>query len=73
MLARLFARQGQLAHANARGFALVSAETVKQLRQRTGAPINKCKQALEAEGGDLEAATSWLLFCVADERPRRAN
>lgn len=60
MLARLFARQGQLAHANARGFALVSAETVKQLRQRTGAPINKCKQALEAEGGDLEAATSWL-------------
>lgn len=38
----------------------VSAELVKQLRQRTGAPINKCKQALEAERGDLEAATSWL-------------
>lgn len=45
----------------ARAFAQsVSAALVKQLRQRTGAPINKCKQALEAESGDLEAAATWL-------------
>ncbi|KAJ1631746.1 elongation factor Ts [Pavlovales sp. CCMP2436] len=55
----------------------VSAEMVKQLRQRTGAPIIKCKQALEAEGGDLDAATSWLrksgIATAAKKAGRGAN
>lgn len=33
---------------------------VKQLREQTGAGMMDCKKALEAAGGDLEAATDWL-------------
>jgi translation elongation factor Ts len=49
------------AQGSARGLVqAINADLIKQLRQRTGAPINKCKQALEAEKGDLDGATSWL-------------
>ena len=34
----------------------ISAAQVKELRQKTGAPMMDCKQALEAAKGDLEQA-----------------
>ncbi|MBM4038638.1 MAG: translation elongation factor Ts [Planctomycetes bacterium] len=38
----------------------VSAETVKQLREATGIGLMKCKEALEATGGDIEKAIEHL-------------
>ncbi|MBM4030618.1 MAG: translation elongation factor Ts [Planctomycetes bacterium] len=38
----------------------VSAETVKQLREITGIGMMKCKEALEATGGDIEKAIEHL-------------
>lgn len=38
----------------------ISAELVKQLRDKTGAGMMDCKKALEETGGDLEAAVDWL-------------
>lgn len=35
-------------------------EKIKILRSETGAPIGKCKEALEKEGGDLEKAKIYL-------------
>ena len=35
-------------------------EKIKILREETGAPIGKCKEALEKEGGDLEKAKIYL-------------
>lgn len=35
-------------------------EKIKILRQETSAPIGKCKEALEKEGGDLEKAKIYL-------------
>jgi elongation factor Ts len=40
--------------------AAVDAALVKQLRERTGAGMMDCKQALERFGGDLEKAAEWL-------------
>lgn len=40
--------------------AAISATLVKQLRDKTGAGMMDCKGALEASGGDIEAATDWL-------------
>lgn len=37
-----------------------SAKDVAALRKRTGAGMMDCKQALEATGGDLDAAEEWL-------------
>jgi elongation factor Ts len=39
---------------------MIKPETVKQLRERTGAGIMDCKRALEQSEGDLERAMSWL-------------
>jgi elongation factor Ts len=39
---------------------MIKPETVKQLRERTGAGIMDCKRALEQSEGDLEQAMSWL-------------
>lgn len=50
----------------------VSADLVRQLRQQTGAPINKCKQALEAEGANLEAAAVWLRKAGAASAQKKA-
>src|SRR3954453_14735783 len=38
----------------------ISAQTVKQLRDQTGAGMMDCKAALVETGGDLEAAVDWL-------------
>jgi elongation factor Ts len=38
----------------------ISAELVKELRERTGAGFMDCKKALTESGGDLEAATALL-------------
>ena len=38
----------------------VAASEVKALRERTGAGMMDCKQALQETGGDVEAAVTWL-------------
>src|SRR5512134_3023541 len=38
----------------------ITAEAVKELRERTGAGMMDCKRALAENGGDLEAANDWL-------------
>ncbi len=38
----------------------ISAKMVKELRDRTNAPMMKCKQALEANDGDMEKSMEWL-------------
>ncbi|HEY9705123.1 MAG TPA: translation elongation factor Ts, partial [Allocoleopsis sp.] len=38
----------------------ISAKMVKELRDRTNAPMMKCKQALEANDGDIEKSMEWL-------------
>jgi elongation factor Ts len=40
--------------------AEVTAATVKELRERTGAGMMDCKKALAEVGGDMEAAIDWL-------------
>lgn len=40
--------------------AQISATLVRDLRERTGAGMMDCKQALEATGGDFEGAVDWL-------------
>mmetsp|Transcript_7369 Transcript_7369/g.15915 ORF Transcript_7369/g.15915 Transcript_7369/m.15915 type:complete len:357 (+) Transcript_7369:68-1138(+) len=42
-----------------RGFCAVSAARVKELRDRTGASMGKCREALK-ESGDLDEAVEWL-------------
>ncbi len=38
----------------------ISASTVKELREKTGAGMMDCKKALEENGGDMEKAVDWL-------------
>lgn len=38
----------------------ITAQMVKDLREKTGAGVLDCKQALEAHGGDCEQATAYL-------------
>ncbi|MEX0677067.1 MAG: translation elongation factor Ts [Pirellulales bacterium] len=38
----------------------IKAPAVKSLRDRTGLPMMKCKEALQATGGDEQAAIEWL-------------
>lgn len=38
----------------------ITAVDVKTLRERTGLPMMECKKALQATGGDQEAAVDWL-------------
>jgi elongation factor Ts len=40
--------------------AEITAEKVKNLRERTGAGMMDCKKALAENGGELEAAVDWL-------------
>jgi elongation factor Ts len=40
--------------------AKVTPEMVKQLRERTGVGMGKCKEALDKTGGDMEAAIDFL-------------
>ena len=39
---------------------MIKPEDVKRLREMTGAGIMDCKRALEASGGDFDAAVLWL-------------
>ena len=38
----------------------ITSELVKELRERTGIGMMECKKALEATGGDIEAAIEEL-------------
>ena len=38
----------------------VTADTVRQLRERTGAGMMECKKALAENAGDIDAAAEWL-------------
>lgn len=38
----------------------ISAAAVKSLRDKTGLPMMKCKEALQVSGGDEQAAIEWL-------------
>jgi elongation factor Ts len=40
--------------------AEITAATVKELRERTGAGMMDCKKALAETNGDMEAAVDWL-------------
>src|SRR3712207_7896547 len=40
--------------------ANISAAMVKELREKTGAGMMDCKNALNETGGDIEAAIDWL-------------
>src|SRR5436309_152841 len=40
--------------------AEITAALVKELREKTGAGMMDCKNALSATGGDIEAAIDWL-------------
>lgn len=39
---------------------MISAQAVKELREKTGAGMMECKKALAENGGDLEQALDWL-------------
>src|SRR6188472_3669256 len=55
---------GPLLPAGARGrkreMAEITAATVKELRERTGAGMMDCKKALAETNGEMEAAIDWL-------------
>ena len=40
--------------------AEITASSVKELRERTGAGMMDCKKALAENGGDMEASVDWL-------------
>ncbi len=50
----------------------ISASTVKELRERTGAGMMDCKRALEETGGDMEAAIDLLRTKGAARAAKRA-
>ena len=56
-IATAVARHGQ---EHRTGMADISAQAVKELRERTGAGFMDCKRALEETGGDVEAAVALL-------------
>jgi elongation factor Ts len=51
----------------------VSAKLVMQLRSSTGLPMMKCKEALEANGGDFEKAVDWLRKKGLETAARKAD
>ncbi len=51
----------------------ISAGTVKELRERTGAGMMECKKALEETGGDIEAAIDVLRAKGAAKAAKRAG
>ncbi|HYN87599.1 MAG TPA: hypothetical protein VER55_03670 [Ardenticatenaceae bacterium] len=38
----------------------ITTESIKELRERTGAGILECKKALQETGGDMEKAIDYL-------------
>jgi elongation factor Ts len=53
--------------------AAISASLVKELRERTGAPMMDCKRALEETDGDIEAAVRVLRERGAAQAAKRAG
>jgi elongation factor Ts len=53
--------------------AVISAEQVKQLREKTGAGMMDCKRALEETGGDVEKAIEYLRKKGAATAEKRAG
>ncbi len=51
----------------------ITAKDVQQLRQATGVGILDAKRALEANGGDMEAATQWLRVQGLASAAKRAH
>ena len=51
----------------------ISAEAVKELRDRTGISVIECKKALEEAGGDLEKALQILSSKSADIMRKKAD
>ncbi|HUF11733.1 MAG TPA: translation elongation factor Ts [Longimicrobiales bacterium] len=51
----------------------ITAGTVKELRERTGAGMMECKKALEETGGDIEAAIDVLRAKGAAKAAKRAG
>jgi elongation factor Ts len=54
----------------------ITSEMVKELRDRTNIPMMKCKQALDACGGDMDASIDWLRkqgLAAADKKSDRAT
>lgn len=49
---------------------VISAETVKQLREKTGAGIMDCKEALSVCDGDMEKAVDQLRKKVLPQRQK---
>lgn len=52
---------------------MISASTVKELRDKTGAGMADCKKALEESGGDMQAAVDWLRKRGAASIDKRAD
>ncbi len=56
---------------------MITAQTVKELREKTGAGMADCKKALEEAAGEMEAAIDWLrkrgAASVAKRADREAN
>jgi elongation factor Ts len=53
--------------------AEISAKSVKELRDKTGAGMADCKKALEAANGDMEGAVKWLRERGAAAAAKRAD
>jgi len=53
--------------------AEISAKDVMNLRNRTGLPMMDCKQALEATGGNLDAAEDWLRKKLKGKMEKRTD
>jgi elongation factor Ts len=52
---------------------VITAKTVSELRERTGAALMDCKRALEATGGDMEAAVDHLRKTGLKSAEKRAG
>jgi len=50
----------------------ITVQQLRELRQRTGAGVSDCRQALEHAGGDLEQATDAIRQKAAAEAAKRA-
>ncbi len=51
----------------------ITAAQVKELRDRTGAGMLECKNALEESGGEVEAAIDWLRARGASKAAKRSG
>src|SRR6202000_1213916 len=59
-------------HLRRRDMANITASMVKDLRDKTGAGMMDCKNALNETGGDMEAAIGWLRKKGISNAARRA-